>query len=52
MDYQAFRENFIRIFEKNGLQEWISDDIIDKFYTLCYYNDIATLYRYSVWRRK
>ena len=34
MDYQAFREDFIRIFEKNGLQEWIRDDIIEKFYIL------------------
>ena len=34
MDYQAFCEEFTRIFEKNRLNEWCREDIIRKFFTL------------------
>ena len=34
MDYQVFCEEFTRNFKKNGLQTWIHDDIIEKFYIL------------------
>lgn len=34
MDYQAFCEEFARIFEKNGLREWCRGDIVEKFFIL------------------
>lgn len=34
MDYLSFREYFIRIFEKNGLQAYSTDENIRKFYDL------------------
>ena len=34
MDYQVFCEEFTRIFEKNGLEEWCRDEIMDKFFIL------------------
>ena len=34
MDYQAFCEEFTRIFEKNGLNEWCRDGIMKKFFIL------------------
>lgn len=34
MDYQVFHENFVRIFEKNGLESYITEDHIRKFYDL------------------
>lgn len=34
MDYQAFCEEFTRIFEKNGLCEWCRGDIVEKFFIL------------------
>lgn len=34
MDYQAFCEEFTRIFEKNGLREWCRDEIVEKFFIL------------------
>ena len=34
MDYQAFCEEFTRIFEKNDLEEWCRDEIMEKFFIL------------------
>ena len=34
MDYQVFCEEFTRIFEKNGLEEWCRDEIMEKFFIL------------------
>ena len=34
MDYQVFCEEFTRIFEKNGLNEWCRDGIMKKFFIL------------------
>ena len=34
MDYLSFREYFIRIFEKNGLEDYSTDENIRKFYDL------------------
>ena len=34
MDYQAFCEEFTRIFEKNGLGEWCRTEIIENFFVL------------------
>ena len=34
MDYQVFCEEFTRIFEKNGLNEWCREDIVKKFFIL------------------
>lgn len=34
MEYLSFREDFVRIFEKNGLESYITEDHIRKFYDL------------------
>ena len=34
MDYLSFREYFIRIFHKNGLESYITEENIHKFYDL------------------
>ena len=34
MEYVSFREDFVRIFEKNGLESYTTEDHIRKFYDL------------------
>jgi 16S rRNA (guanine527-N7)-methyltransferase len=34
MEYLSFREDFLRVFEKNGLESYITEDHIRKFYDL------------------